>query len=56
MNKLTETAPEEIHLCIGDCEDAMTTDFNDFGVTWADHAATAVTVRYVRADLVEKSE
>lgn len=51
MNKQTETAPPEIHLCIADDEYMRYEDFKEWGVTWADHAAVAVTVRYIRADL-----
>jgi hypothetical protein len=54
MNKLTETAPPEIHLCIGDDAYMLDEEMPTWGVTWADHPAQAVTVRYTRADLASK--
>lgn len=54
MNKLTETAPPQIHLCIADDEDARHEAFpSGSEVTWADYEATAATVRYIRADLAK---
>jgi hypothetical protein len=56
MSTLTETAPTDIYLCVSDDAYMLDEEFPTWGVTWADNPAQTVTVHYVRADLVKKSE
>jgi len=49
---IQQTAPERIHLCVGDDEYLTEVDFSECTeVAWAKEAAVSVTVPYVRADL-----
>lgn len=53
LNKLTETAPPEIYLCIADDEYVRHEPFPYDAIDeicWAEHQATNITVRYVLAD------
>ena len=55
-NKLTETAPKEIYLQVGDDEQCFDDDFNHVAhdeITWCKDSVLLAEVKYIRADLVE---